>query len=76
VLLDQLNHHVAGERDGECEAHVGWFATVEALGGDKRPAHEPRSDIERLDVVLHRGVDVLDRVRGLNNPADGLTEGK
>jgi len=74
VLLNELNHHVAGKGDGESQAHVGRLASIPSLRRHERTAHKPRPDIQRLHIMHHRLIDVFDRIGCLHQSADRLSE--
>jgi hypothetical protein len=48
MLLDELNHGLAGERDGKADAHRGDRTAVAAFGRHKRSDQKPRADVEEF----------------------------
>jgi hypothetical protein len=48
MLLDELNHGLAGERDGNADAHRGDRTAVAAFGRHKRSDQKPRADVEEF----------------------------
>ncbi len=53
VLLDQLNHDLAGEGDREADPHAGLHTPVNALGRHKRADQEPPADAQKVAVPTH-----------------------
>jgi hypothetical protein len=51
MLLDELNHGLAGERDGNADAHRGDRTAVAAFGRHKRSDQKPRADVEELCIL-------------------------
>src|SRR5579863_5545327 len=67
VLLDKLDHHVAGEAHGERSVDVGGTATIFGVETCEMLEQEPGADFEFLDPVVDGFADVSYNVCGLDD---------
>src|SRR5215469_14479930 len=76
VLLNQLEHHRAGEADRDRSVELGRTATILLPRRHEVREQQPRAYAQSRRVLLDRRVDVLHDVRDLEDRTQGLSECK